>query len=63
MWKKVIPNVLYNIGIFICLIIGYQYGIVQNHPMYIVSAVLIIAIFVMLKIKILREIKNTQKKP
>jgi Ca2+/Na+ antiporter len=62
MWKKVIPNTLYNIGIFISIIAGYQYGIVQHHYGYIVSAVLIIAIFIALKIKILKEIKNPQKK-
>ena len=61
MWKKVLPNVLYNIGIFLCLIIGYQYGVVQHHYGYIVSAVLIIAIFIYLKIKILKDIRNTKK--
>ncbi|TWI99306.1 hypothetical protein JN11_02623 [Mucilaginibacter frigoritolerans] len=63
MWKKVLPNVLYNIGIFLSLIVGYQYGIVQHHYGYIVSAALIIAIFVYLKIRILKDIRNAQKKP
>ncbi|MDF2433303.1 MAG: hypothetical protein JWP44_2934 [Mucilaginibacter sp.] len=60
---KIFLNTFYTVGIFLSLIAGYQYGIVQHHPGYIVSAVLIIAIFVVLKIKILKDIKNTQKKP
>jgi hypothetical protein len=63
MWKKVLPNVLYNIGIFICLITGYQYGILQKQYVFLLGAVILIAIFIMLKIKILKEIKNTQKRP
>ena len=61
MWKKVVPNTLYNVGIFVCLIAGYQYGVVQKQYGYIISAVLIIAILVYLKIRILRDIRNAQK--
>ena len=61
MWKKVLPNVLYNIGIFICLITGYQYGIVQKQYGYLFGAAILIAIFVVLKIRILKDIKKTQK--
>ena len=63
MWKKAIPNTLYTIGIIICIITGYQYGIVQKQYGYIFGAAVLIAIFVFLKIKILKEIKNTLKKP
>ncbi len=63
MGKKLFLNVLYNIGIFVCLITGYQYGIVQKQYGYLLGAVLIIAIFIMLKIKLLKEVKNAQKKP
>ena len=63
MWKKVIPNVLYNIGIFLCLIFGYQYGIEQKQYGFLFGAVILIAIFIVLKIRILREVKNSQKKP
>ncbi|HEY8783062.1 MAG TPA: DUF6358 family protein [Mucilaginibacter sp.] len=62
MWKKVIPNTLYTIGIVVCLIYGYTYGIEQGQYVFLFGAILLIAIFVMLKIKILKEIKNTQKK-
>jgi hypothetical protein len=60
---KLFLNTFYTVGIVLSIIAGYQYGIVQNHPGYIVSAALIIAIFVYLKIRLLKEIKNTQKKP
>jgi hypothetical protein len=61
MWKKVLPNVLYNIGIFVCLITGYQYGIEQKNYGFLFGALILVAIFIVLKIRILREIKNTQK--
>ncbi len=63
MWKKVIPNVLYNIGIFICLITGYEYGIEKKQYGYLFGAAILIAIFIVLKIRILKEIRNGQKKP
>lgn len=61
MWKKMIPNTLYSIGIIICAIYGYQYGIVQKQYAFLFGAVLIIAVLVYLKINILKEIKNTQR--
>jgi high-affinity Fe2+/Pb2+ permease len=63
MWKKAIPNVLYSVGIFLCIIIGYEYGIEQKQYGILFGAVVLIAIFIFLKIKILKEIKNTLKKP
>jgi hypothetical protein len=63
MGKKLILNVFYNIGIFICLITGYQYGIVQKQYGYIAGAVIILAILVVLKIRLIKEIKNAQKNP
>ncbi|WP_428327518.1 DUF6358 family protein [Mucilaginibacter sp.] len=62
MWKKVLPNVLYNIGIFLCLITGYQYGIVQKQYGFLFGALVMIAIFIVLKIRILKDIKNNYKK-
>jgi hypothetical protein len=58
---KLFLNTFYTVGIILCLIAGYQYGIVQHHYAYIVSAALIIAIFVYLKVRILKEIRKTQK--
>jgi hypothetical protein len=63
MWKKAIPNTLYTVGIVVCIIYGYQYGIEQGRYGFLFGAIVLIAIFVFLKIKILKEIKNTLKKP
>lgn len=56
-------NVLYNICIFICFIAAYQYGIVQKEYGYIFGAVVFIVIFIILKLRLIKEIKNTQNKP
>ena len=63
MWKKAIPNTLYTVGIVVCVVYGYQYGIEKGNYVFLVCAILLIGIFIMLKIKILKEIKNTIKKP
>lgn len=61
MGKKLFLNTFYTIIIIVCLIAGYQYGIVQGQYSYIVVSAFIIAIFIVLKIRILKEIRNTQK--
>ena len=61
MGKKLLLNTLYTLGIVVCIIGGYQYGIVQKQYGILIGAIFIIAIFIVLKIKILKEIKNTQK--
>ena len=61
MRKKILWNVLYNIGIFLCIVLGYQEGIATGNYIFAGGAVLIIAILVMQKIKLLREVKNAQK--
>ncbi|HWZ02773.1 MAG TPA: DUF6358 family protein [Mucilaginibacter sp.] len=63
MWKKAIPNTLYTVAIVVCLVWGYQYGIEGHNYVFLGGAVILIAIFVYLKIKILKDIKNTLKKP
>ena len=63
MWKKALPNTLYTVGIVVCLVYGYQKGIQKGNYVFLAGAVLLIAIFVYLKIKILKDIKNTLKKP
>jgi hypothetical protein len=61
MGKKLMLNTLYSVVIIISLIAAYQYGIVQKQYEYIAVAAVIIAIFIYLKIKILKQIRNTQK--
>jgi hypothetical protein len=62
MGKKLALNVLYNIGIFICLVLIYN-GFTGKQYMYIAGALFIGAILVMLKIRLLKEVRNMQKKP
>ena len=62
MWKKGLLNVLYNICIFLCFIAAYQYGIVQKQYWYIFGAVIFVTLFIILKIRLLKEIKNASKK-
>ena len=62
MGKKIALNVLYNIGIFICLLLIYE-GFVQPRYEYIAGAVFIGAVIVILKIRLLKEVRNMQKKP
>jgi hypothetical protein len=58
---KLFLNTFYTVGIILCAIGAYEYGIKQGHIGLIVSAALIIAIFVYLKVRILKEIRKTQK--
>ncbi len=60
MVKKVGLNVLYNIGIFIALFFVYI-GIEHHHFFYIAGAVFVGTIFVLLKIKLLKEVKAMQR--
>ncbi len=61
MGKKLALNVLYNICIFICLVLIFN-GFKDKHYEYIVGAVLIGAVLVILKIRLLKEVRNMQKK-
>lgn len=63
MAKKMFLNVLFNICIFICLITGYTYGIEKGNYVFLAGAVFIIAIFIVLKVRLLKEVKNAQKNP
>jgi Family of unknown function (DUF6358) len=62
MGKKIALNVLYNIGIFICLILTYE-GALSKHYEYILGSLFIGAVLVILKIRLLKEVRNMQKKP
>lgn len=62
MGKKLALNVLYNIGIFVCLALAY-YGFKQPRYEFVAGAIFIGAVFVILKIRLIKEVRNTQKKP
>jgi hypothetical protein len=58
---KIFFNTLYTVVIIIAGIAAYQYGFVQKQYEYIGVAAVIIAIFIVLKIKLLKQIKAAQK--
>ena len=60
MRKKIALNVFYNICIFICMVLIYN-GIVDKHYEYIAGAVFIGAIFIILKIRLLKEVRDINK--
>jgi uncharacterized protein YoxC len=47
----------------ISAIVGYQYGVVQKQYIYLAVAIVLVVIFIILKIRILKEVNKTLKKP
>lgn len=62
MGKKIALNVVYNLGIFIALMIGY-YGFEHARYEFVLGAVFIAGVFIALKIKLIKEIKETTRNP
>ena len=62
MGKKIALNVFYNICIFLCLVVAYE-GFEYRRYEYTLGTAFIGAIFIILKIRLLKEVRNTQKKP
>ncbi len=63
MRKSFLLNVLYTIGIAVGVITGYQYGIEQKQYGFLAGAIVLVVIFTVLKIKLLKEVNKTLKKP
>lgn len=63
MVKKVALNVLYNIGIFVCLVMAYTFGFEHPHWDYLACAVILGGVLVVLKIRLVKEVRGMQKKP
>ena len=60
MGKKLALNVLYTIGIFICIFIGY-WGFQHTRYEYIAAATFVGILLILLKIKLLRELRTPRK--
>jgi hypothetical protein len=60
MGKKLALNTLYTIGIFLSVVTAY-WGFGNKHYDYVALAVFVGALFIILKIKILKEVRNSQK--
>jgi hypothetical protein len=62
MWKKVALNLLVNIGLFVCLL-GIYLGVDKKNYEFVLAGVFGAAVFIALKIRLIKEIKNLTKKP
>lgn len=61
MGKKLLLNTLSTIGIFLCVIAIYK-GFADKQYWYIPAGLVIGAILVIFKIRILKEVRDMQKK-
>ncbi|MBC7399146.1 MAG: hypothetical protein H7289_04310 [Mucilaginibacter sp.] len=60
MRNKIFLSTLYNLCIFGCIILGWT-GITDKQYVYIAAAAFGLVIFVVLKIKLLKDVRNTLK--
>jgi len=63
MRKSYLLNILYTIGIALAAIVGYQYGVEQKQYGFLAGAIVLVVIFIVLKIKLLKDVNKTLKKP
>jgi len=62
MWKKAALNLLCNLGLFACLL-GVYWGFEYKNYEFVLAGAFGAAVFVVLKIRLIKEIKNLTKKP
>ncbi|WP_374948386.1 DUF6358 family protein [Mucilaginibacter sp.] len=60
MGKKVALNVFYNLVIFVCILVIYS-AFEHGRYEYILACAFIAGIIITLKIRLIKEIKNTQR--
>jgi hypothetical protein len=61
MWVKVVLNVLYNVGIFLCLLLIYT-SVTNKNWAYVLGGVFICAMIIIFKIRLIKDVKKAQKK-
>ena len=62
MGKKIALNVLYNVGIVVCLFEGYLFY-VNKHYTYVAIAAITAAILIVLKLRLIKQIRGMNRKP
>jgi hypothetical protein len=60
MGKKVALNVFYNLVIFLCILVIYS-AFEHSRYEYVLGCAFIAGIIITLKIRLIKEIKNSQK--
>jgi hypothetical protein len=63
MRKRAVLNIVYTIGMVVAFVIGYQEGFEKKQYPILVGALIILGTFIVLKIKLYKEIKELTKKP
>lgn len=58
---KLVLNVLYTVGIVLCLFVAYQANASKNFTL-LGAAILIAGVVIVLKIRLLKDVKNSQLK-
>lgn len=58
---KLVLNILYTIGLVLCAFVAYRYFMAKNYTVMAV-AILAGAAVIILKIRLLKDVKNSQKK-
>ncbi|MBW4888121.1 hypothetical protein KXQ82_00275 [Mucilaginibacter sp. HMF5004] len=61
MGLKVFLNVLYNIGIFLCLLTVY-YSVKNHNWAYVAGGIFLAVMVIIFKIRLIKDIRNMQKK-
>lgn len=62
MRKKIFVNVLYNIGIFLCVVTIY-WAVPLKRYEFVLGAAAIAGMIIFLKIKLIKEVRDTQNNP
>jgi hypothetical protein len=62
MWKKAALNLLCNIGLFACFL-GVYTGFTTAHYEFVLAGAFGAVIFVLLKLRLIKDIRNLTKKP
>jgi hypothetical protein len=58
---KLVLNVLYTIGMVLCAFVAYRYFMAKNYTVMAVAVVAGAAVII-LKIRLLKDVRNSQKK-
>ncbi|WP_183557178.1 DUF6358 family protein [Mucilaginibacter sp. SP1R1] len=58
---KLVLNVLYTVGIVLCLFVAYKANADKNFTL-LGAAILVGGVVIVLKIRLLKDVKNSQKK-
>lgn len=58
---KLVLNVLYTIGAVLCAFVAYQSFMAKNY-LYVGVAVFVCLVVIFLKIRLLKDVRNSQKK-